>query len=931
VSLALTALWMGCADFEQAEQGFCDRNPDRCGTSPSYSKLAFTTAPQTVQVGSCSAVTTVQLQDANNSPVSVTADTTVALSVVPPEGFQFFAEAGCTGTAVTSVTIRAGSNSASFYFKGTRTGAATLNASTGSLSESQGVTLPAGPPAAIAMTLPASPVSAGTCTSASIQVKDANGFDTRVGTASSVVLQANPLGGIAFYADAACITPVASVTLPAGGGSVTFYFQGQISGDVTISASSSGLAEDSQVAQVLPGEGNRLVFTSPARTTVAGACSAAVQFQSQDAQGNPAPMTAATTVSLTASQSMGFLFYSDASCSTAVTSLTLPVEASNGSFYFKGTRSSSVTVTLTAPGLTGNSQIERVNPGPPSALMLTNAQRVQAGSCSAAITVELRDAFTNLTTAAANTTVNLTQSGVPTDPTFKFFSDAGCGTVITSVSIPMGQSTARFYYKGERARTVTLTAASTGLTSSTQEQTIVPGNASSLVFSASTPAQTLLAGTCGMRTVESRDAFGNLATNGVTFSISGSTTAEFFQDSRCTASLRQVTIPTGSSSASFYFKGFTGGINANGTLSLTAAATGLTSAAQDETIIPTVRTGSCVMGSTSVTCAITPALLDMSKAFLVFQATSLNTTSDLANVRCFLSSTAQVKCERPSGSTGSADDVNIRWSVAEFPSGVGVQHVLANCTGDTTPVNLPTNVTPDRTFLLLSSQRDVTNMGNSVPRIAVLTSTSQAEIRKTGGCLGVDNNHVQSVDYTGATVQRGLTSLTSGSTSTQVTLPTTMDLSRSILLYSYISDGSGTRICDRVLRGELTDSGRSVTFSRGLGSAASCAGSSFTAISWEVVQFPVGTVVHQVSRSLTSGALSTSTPVQAVDLSRTLVIGGGQWASGQLHGEGLHSTSELISEMRAQAFLSDSTTLNFYRETANNSARFTAYVVQFKP
>jgi hypothetical protein len=167
--------------------------------------------------------------------------------------------------------------------------------------------------------------------------------------------------------------------------------------------------------------------------------------------------------------------------------------------------------------------------------------------------------------------------------------------------------------------------------------------------------------------------------------------------------------------------------------------------------------------------------------------------------------------------------------------------------------------------------------------------------------------------------------------STQVDIPNVV-ASRSILLYAYLSDGSGAKICDRVLRGELINSGNDVRFSRGDGASSNdCGGSSFNSIRWEVVQFPEGTVVQQVTQALGVGELSMDASISAVDPSRTLVIGGGQWASGQVHGEGRHSSSELISEMRARAHLADNATLTFTRETANNTARFTAYVVELKP
>jgi hypothetical protein len=153
---------------------------------------------------------------------------------------------------------------------------------------------------------------------------------------------------------------------------------------------------------------------------------------------------------------------------------------------------------------------------------------------------------------------------------------------------------------------------------------------------------------------------------------------------------------------------------------------------------------------------------------------------------------------------------------------------------------------------------------------------------------------------------------------------------RSILLYSYISDGAGAAICNRALRGELIDSGATIRFSRGEGDTTNCVGSQFGAISWEVVQFPPGTVVQQFTQQLTGPAASVTLP-QAVDQSRTLVIAGGQWASGQLHGEGKYFANEYISEMRALAYLTDGSNLLISRETSNATATFTVYVVQLKP
>jgi hypothetical protein len=991
----------------------------------------------------------VQLRDAFNNPVSVSADTAVALAAAPSTGFQFFADSGCATPAVTSVNIPTGSSDASFYFRGTSAGTPVMSATvSGVTAATQNVTINPGAPTVLVFSQPTLTVVAGVCTQFTLLVQDTHGnaspvpsnqlvtyaaappatfifsanadcsspgtqfninsgqssrtlylrgnvagnvtvtasrtgftsgtlavtvnaaapskldfqtsphtvvvnacspittvrlLDTfnNVATASSAtqINLSGSTGTISFYSDAACANLTTSTTVTAGQSSASFYFKDSAAETVTITAASTGLTSDTQQQTINPVQPTELAFTTGAQTVPSGTCSGTVIVETR-ANGVPTTVTTNTAVTLSATPApSGITFYANSTCTTVATQVTINTGQGSALFHYRGTTPGAFTITAASTGLTSATQSATITSVPTKLLFATPAHNTVVGSCSAMVTVQSADASNNATPVGTNTTVNLTQSGTPMDTQFRFYSDSNCatGTNITSVSILAGQSAASFYYKGEKARTVTLTAQATGLTSGTQAHTMVAANATALAFLAGTPAQTLLAGACSsVRTVESRDAFGNVANNGVTFNLTGSTTAEFFSDPSCTTPLpNPVAIQAGSTSASFHFKGFTGGINANGTLTLTAGNAGLTSATQDETIIPTVRTGSCIIPNNSATCTISPALLDMNKAFLVFQATSTNTTSDLANVRCFLSTTSQLRCERPNGTAGpggAADDVNVRWSVAEFPSGVGVQHVSTSCTGDTTPVNIPTNVTTDRTFLLFSSQRDVTNMGTSVPRVAVLTSTSQAEIRKTGGCAGIDNNHVQAVDYMGATVRRGVTTLSSGSASTQVNtdIPS-QDPSRMVLLYSFLSDGQGPQICNRMLRGELTNGGARATFSRGDGDTTNCLGSSFTSIAWEAVQFPAGTVVQQVTQPLAGGAVQGTASITAVDLSRTIVIGGGQWASGQLHGEGRHSSGDVINEMRAQAFLTDSTTLTFYRESSNNTARFTAYVVQLKP
>jgi hypothetical protein len=895
--------------------------------------LAFSPLSVTMAAGACTQFTLL-VQDTLGNASPVSSNQAITFTPSPSTGFTFSANSDCSSPG-TQFDVASGQSSRVLYMRGTAVADVMVTASgTGFDPETLSVKVNPGAPNKLAFTTNPQTVLVETCSGiTTVQVQDAFNNPTSVAASTQIDLASNSSGGMVFYSDSACNIQATFVTVLTGQDSASFYFKDSNPEAVMITAASTGLTSATQTETIEPLPATALVFVTNPQTVAATGCSAVATVETW-AGGTPTTVTTPTTVNLSASTPPGLTFYLSSNCTGPLTSVTIAAGQGSANFYFRGATPGTVTVTAASNGLTSATQDETITPPPTKLLFSTPARTTVAGVCSAVVTVQSADATSNPVPVIGNTTVNLSQS-TPIDPQFRFYSDANCSTTpIMSVSIPARQNSANLYYKGVSApRTVTLTAAAGGLTSATQDHTMVVGDAAALVFAQATPAQTLLAGTCSnLRTVETRDAVGNLATNGATVTFAGSTTVEVFQDPNCTIPITgPVTIAAGNSTTGFYFKGFTGGINANGTLTLTASATGLTNGMQDETIIPTVRTGNCTLTNAGGGCGtITPALLNENRAFVVFNATSTNATSDQANVRCFVNSPSQVRCER--ADAGGAD-VSIRWSVAEFPSGVDVQHLPVNCGSDTTNVPLPNNVTVNRTFLLLSSQRNTATMDSSVPRLAELMATNRAEIRKTGGCVGGENNHLQVVDYAGASVQRAVSVLANGNPSAQADLPSSVDPARSVLLYSYISDGSGTTICNRVLRGELTNNGAKVTFSRGDGNAASCVGAQFNAISWEVVQFPSGTVVQQVTQPLGAGAAgqSASTQISPVDLSRTIVVGGGQWASGQLHGEGSHALGDLISEMRAQAYLTDSTTLNFSRDSFNSTAKFTAYVIQFKP
>lgn len=926
-----------------ATQGTLSGNQNATINAAVPTVLAFSPASLTVPAGICTPVLLTSTDTfGNRSNVSGNQ----AITLAPGANMTFSTASNCS-SSTTTVTINSGQSSVSFFTRATLVGSVSGTASRSGFSNGTlSLTVNPGAPALLAFTTNQQTLEVNTCSAiTTVEVRDSSNNPSPVTSNTTVNLTASPSGNITFYTNADCTGPVTSIAIPSGQSSGSFYFKDTTAENVTITASNASLTSASQDQSITSPQPTALVFTTTPQTRTAGTCSGLVTVQAQTG-GSPATVTNPTPVDLVAAPAAGFSFYASTNCSGQPTNqVTIGAGSSNVSFTFRGNTTGTIALAASNPSIaTPATQIATITPAPAFKLVFfTPPYTTVAGTCSQAVTVQSRDNLDNLSAVTTDKTLALGDSGVG-DPNFKFYSDSACANEVTGgapLILASGQSAVSFYYKGQRARSVDLTASTAGLTATPpQAHTIAAAAAMKVAFTSTSPTQ-LLASTCAMRTVERQDTFNNPVAGGATLDVAltGSAPVEFYLDSGCTTLATQVTLAAGSSAASFWFKGLSGGINATAPLTLTATPTGLTAATQLENIIPTVRTSgtSCNMAGNqkSINCPITPALQDASKAFLVFQATTLNQDSDKANVRCFLNTSnnpVDVQCER--AASGGANAVNIRWSVAELPSGIAVQHGSYGCTGNITPLTFPAVVT-NHTFLLLSSEKNTTNQRSTIPRLVDLKSSTQAEVRKAPGvdCSGGgETNSGNIVDYAAATVQRGLTSIGAGAATVDVNLSPSVPLSQSIVLYSYVFDSNTTKICDRLVRGELTDGGNKVAFSRGSGDTSpNCTTPQINEISYEVVTFPAGTVVQQVTRALLAGGTSTDVAITPVDPSRTIVIGGGQWASGQVHGESKFAGGENISEGRIQAYLMNGSTLTLSRETASDGATFTVYVVQLKP
>ncbi len=185
------------------------------------------------------------------------------------------------------------------------------------------------------------------------------------------------------------------------------------------------------------------------------------------------------------------------------------------------TLAGSVVLTVTGGTITTGSAANAftVTPAAASKLVFTSSAYtgLVAGVSSGVMTVQRRDAFDNPNSADAALTINLTSNG---SGTYAFRNSADTAT-LTSMTIAQGSHSASFRYRDEKVGSPTLTAAATGLTATTQQQTVVPAALDHFAVGA---IGTQTAGTPFTVTLTAQDAFNNTVT-GFTGTASLSTTA----------------------------------------------------------------------------------------------------------------------------------------------------------------------------------------------------------------------------------------------------------------------------------------------------------------------------------------------------------------------------------------------------------------------
>ncbi len=520
-------------------------------------QLAFLNPPIATGPDACAGPLTVSLRTSGGLPVNAAADVPVTLSAAPA-GLSFFSDASC-GTASASVTIASGTNSGDLWMKGSTQGSYLVTAASGALAPAtQTETITDAAVASLAFTTPARTVTAGACSQElDLATLDAAGNPTTVATAMQVALTASQ-GGVTFYADAACGTPLAGnlLSFAAGASTGRFWLTATRALATTLSASLSGLPPPTQPLTVNAAAADHLAFVTQPQGVASGACSGVVIVEARDVDENPAAPPGGQGLTLSEMGVSGFTFYSDAACATAVTA-PLTFSGPQAYFHFVGTLPGTATMTATSGSLTPATQDAVVGVGPAAALAFTSpSQSAPSGQCSAQpVVVQVRDATGNpVTVTGTAVTVNL--SAMPSAG-FTLYSDAGCTNALTgSATVPVGSSSMSFWFKGTPVGPVVITASATGLSSDLQTESVTAGPPTQLVFTST--AQSKAAGTCTQFDLAARDGAGNPATvaadTPITLSANPMTVA-FSAAPGCSPAGTTVTMAAGSGTVSFYGSG----------------------------------------------------------------------------------------------------------------------------------------------------------------------------------------------------------------------------------------------------------------------------------------------------------------------------------------------------------------------------------------
>lgn len=289
-----------------------------------------------------------------------------------------------------------------------------------------------------------------------VTLEDADGDAVAAPGDTVVSLASSSSTGV--FASAPGGPAAASVTIPAGQSTATFYYGDASAGAPTLTASSPGLAAGSQ-AETIESLNPRIVFTAAPASGTASATATVGPFtvEDEDQFGNPIPAPpGGSEVDLLAVPDRGA--FAAAAGGSPTASVTIPAGSSSVSFYYGSTAASTYQITARIGPVVSAEVTVSIGSGPPATAILSGAGMVQTLTspvANAGVTVSFSDAFGNAYTAPSGGEPVSLSIDSPTG----FFAAVQGGPPVTSVTIPAGEGSVAFWWGdtvvGQRTLTVT--------------------------------------------------------------------------------------------------------------------------------------------------------------------------------------------------------------------------------------------------------------------------------------------------------------------------------------------------------------------------------------------------------------------------------------------------------------------------------------------
>lgn len=451
----------GCDDTECGSAAVCANPPDR---------VVITSALTDMLRYGCAGPFLVELQNAAGVRTAIR-DTQVTLAASLP---GVTVHGNCNDMPVSTLPINYGQSSFEVFLKadGLAFGATTLTATAAQVAMPGATTVNVHPLPIdhVEFTTPMRTLRAGECSTeqVTLEFRDNQNRRTDVEDPTTITLASAP-GDLnnanIFFDDAACATPGARKDLLAGQGSMSVYLRARRAGSFTITATPSAGTGGTQPFVVQAAAAARLAFTNgPVVLNSTQACSSALfNVQLQDAFDNPVLASADVPLRVSVITLAGVTLHlepTDCTTPVAQTDFVIPAGSNSVSFRAKGMNASMPVGQIQANVLNGANialatQELRISAGMASRFTITGSpQSPLANVCSAnPFSVQLLDSADNPASSTGVVTVTLTTNSPVFDPSFRFFTGAGCATPLTGgvITVPAGQTSVPFYFRGNRA------------------------------------------------------------------------------------------------------------------------------------------------------------------------------------------------------------------------------------------------------------------------------------------------------------------------------------------------------------------------------------------------------------------------------------------------------------------------------------------------